>query len=681
MLALAADLELPLLERVKLCAIFSSNLDEFTAVRLSGIGRQVESKIRRRSVDGRTPARTLREARSRIFELQSCQDRLWLDDLQPALAAEGIRVGGVGDCSPRELRALTKRFEREIQPLLTPIAVGVAAPFPYVTSLALNIGLLVRDDGTSEQRFIRVNVPDDVGRFLEVGADGLRVPLEDAILHFIPALVRGVEILGHSTFRVTRDADLSLLTEADDLMEAIETQVAQRRFGDVVRVEIAAQAPQELVDTLVRQLRIASERAYVSEAPLGLGAAMELTDIDRPDLKNKPWRPATRRPFVNRRPAELLARIRHRDILVHHPYDAFDTSVEAFVAAARDSKVAALKGTVYRTGNPSALLSSLVETAEEGKQAVCLVELKARFDERRNIEWSKALERAGVDVVYGVPDLKVHAKLTLLVRRERNGVRRYVHVGTGNYHASHATSYEDLGLFTADEDIAADVAEVFNAVTGRTRPAVFRKLLVGPWFLREGILNEIDSVVRAAKAGEAGRIRIKVNSLVDPEVIDALYDASTAGVVVEIITRGICTLRPGVPGLSERITVRSVLGRFLEHSRIFSFQTTDRTKTWIGSADLMPRNLDRRIEVLMPVEDSRLRSDVAEVLDALLADTRFSWELDQDGGWHRTRPKRHAESVSAQEILMARATKRAKKRAGQHAQSEPTAPIDFILTG
>jgi polyphosphate kinase len=494
-------------------------------------------------------------------------------------------------------------------------------------------------------------------------------------------VVRGVEILGHSTFRVTRDADLSLLTEADDLMEAIETQIAQRRFGDVVRVEIAAEAPQELVDTLVRQLRIAPQRTYVSEAPLGLGAAMELTAVDRPDLKNKPWRPATRRPFVNRRPAELLARIRRRDVLVHHPYDAFDTSVEAFVAAARDSKVAALKGTVYRTGNPSAMLSSLVETAEEGKQAVCLVELKARFDERRNIEWSKALERAGVDVVYGVPDLKVHAKLTLLVRRERNGVRRYVHVGTGNYHASHATSYEDLGLLTADEDIAADVAEVFNAVTGRTRPAVFRKLLVGPWFLREGILNEIDSVVRGAKAGEAGRIRIKVNSLVDPEVIDALYDASAAGVMVEIITRGICTLRPGVPGLSERITVRSVLGRFLEHSRIFSFQTNDRTRTWIGSADLMPRNLDRRIEVLMPVEDSRLRSDVAEVLDALLADTRFSWELDQDGAWHRTRPKRHAGQVSAQEVIMARATKRAKKRAGQHAQSEPPAPPDFILTG
>ena len=669
MLELAEDAGLPLLERVKLCAIVSSNLDEFVAVRLAGIRRQVESKIRRRFVDGLTPSQTFRRVRSRIIELQSRQDRLWLDELRPGLAAAGIRVGGVADCSPRELRALTKRFEREIQPLLTPIAVGVAAPFPYVPSLALNIGLLVRDERTEEQRFIRLNVPHEMGRFAEIGNDGLRVPVEEAIVHFVPSLVGGLEIVGHATFRVTRDADLSLSADAEDLMEAVETQLVQRRFGDVVRVEIGAGAPQELVDTVVRELGIDEDRVYLKEAPLGLGAVMELTTIERPDLKIAPWLPATRRPFVNRRPADLLARIRRRDILVHHPYDAFDTSVEAFVAAARDPKVAALKGTVYRTGDLSATLASLVETAEEGKQAVCLVELQARFDERRNIEWSRALERAGVHVVYGVPDLKVHAKLTLLVRRERDGVRRYVHIGTGNYHATHATSYEDLGLFTADEEIAADVAEVFNAVTGLTRPAVFRKLLVGPWFLRDGILNEIDRVVDGAQGGEPGRIRLKVNSLVDPEVIDALYRASCAGVVVEIVTRGMCMLRPGVPGLSERISVRSVLGRFLEHSRILSFQSGDRTTTWIGSADLMPRNLDRRIEVLVPVEDSRLRSDLAEVLDALLADTRFSWELDADGLWHRTRPKGRTEPVSAQDLLMARASKRAKKRSGPRSPS------------
>jgi polyphosphate kinase len=657
-LALAADAELPLLERAKLCAIVSSNLDEFVAVRLAGVRHQVASGIRRRSADGRTPARTLREMRECIAELQAAQDRLWLDVLQPALLAEGIRVCGVDDCSPRETRLLAKRFEREIEPLLTPIAVGVAAPFPYATSLALNLGLLVRDRSSTEQRFVRVNVPDDLPRFLHVG--NAYVPLEQAILHFLPRLIGATEIRSRSVFRVTRDADLSLTADADDLIEAVEAQVSQRRFGDIVRVEINGDASQELVHRLVRELEVEAAQVYVRDAPLGLDALMEIVATDRPDLKDKPWVAKTRRPFVNKSPAELLARIRRRDILVHHPYDAFDTSVEAFVAAARDAKIAALKGTVYRTGDLSATLTSLAETAKEGKQAVCLVELKARFDERRNIEWSRALERAGVDVVYGSPELKVHAKLALLVRRERNGIRRYVHIGTGNYHASHATSYEDLGLLTADEDIAADVADVFNAVTGLISPTVFRKLLVGPWFLREGILSEIDRVARAAQDGEAGRIRIKVNSLVDPEVIDALYAASSAGATVEIVTRGICTLRPGVSGLSERITVRSVLGRFLEHSRILSFQTGQRTTTWIGSADLMPRNLDRRVEVLVPVEDARLRADVADILDALLADTRFSWKLDSEGAWQRTRPRGRTKPVSAQELLMARVTTRAK---------------------
>jgi polyphosphate kinase len=657
-LALAADAELPLLERVKLCAIFSSNLDEFVGVRLAGIRHQVASGIRRRFADGRTPAQTLKELRERISELQAAQDRLWLEELQPALLADGIRVCGVPDCSPREARVLTKRFEREIEPLLTPIAVGLAAPFPYATTLALNLGLLVRNQSPSEQRFVRVNVPNDLPRFLHVG--DAYVPLEQAVLHFLPRLIGADAIRSRSVFRVTRDVDLSLTADADDLIEAVEAQVSQRRFGDIVRVEINGDASQELVDRLVQELEVEPAQVYVRDAPLGLDALMEIVASDRPDLKDKNWVAKTRRPFVNKSPAELLARIRRRDILVHHPYDAFDTSVEAFVAAARDAKVAALKGTVYRTGDLSATLTSLAETAKEGKQAVCLVELKARFDERRNIEWSRALERAGVDVVYGAPQLKVHAKLALLVRRERNGIRRYVHIGTGNYHASHATSYEDLGLFTADEDIAADVADVFNAVTGLISPTFFRKLLVGPWFLREGILSEIDRVARAARAGEAARIRIKVNSLVDPEVIDALYAASSAGATVEVITRGICVLRPGVPDLSERVTVRSVLGRFLEHSRILSFQTGQRTTTWIGSADLMPRNLDRRVEVMAPVEDARLRTDVADILDALLADTRFSWELDSEGTWQRTRPRGRAKPVSAQEFLMARATKRAK---------------------
>jgi polyphosphate kinase len=660
-LELAADPGVPLLERVKLCGIASSNLDEFFAVRMAGTREQVESRVERPSPDGRTARQTLAEARRRVLALQADQDALWLDVLRPALAAEGIRIVSVAECTPRERRALTKRFDREIAPLLTPIAVGSAAPFPYVSSFALNIAAIVIDAATGERRFVRVNVPDGVPRFVGVGSRGTRVLVEDLVVHFLDDVLGGtVEAL--TVFRVTRDADFALSDDADDLLEAVELQLAQRRFGAVVRLEVGHDAPPDVLDVLTRELQVAPDQVYRRRSPLGLDALLGLASVDRPELRDSSWRPVTRRPFITRSPNSLLTRIRRRDLLVHHPYDAFKTSVEAFVASARDPKVAMLKGTVYRTGDPSRTLSSLVKAAEEGKQAVCLVELTARFDERRNIEWSRALERAGVDVVFGVPHLKVHAKLTLLGRRERGAIRRYVHIGTGNYHAIHATSYEDLGLLTANEEIAADVADVFNAVTGLATPGAFRKLLVGPWFLRDGILHEIEGVARAARMGETARIRIKVNALGDPEIIDALYAASSAGATVEIMTRGICTLRPGVPGLSERITVRSVLGRFLEHSRIFSFQAGEQASTWIGSADLMPRNLDRRVEVLAPIEDSRLRADLGFVLKALLADTRFSWELDSDGVWHRTEPAKGAKPVSAQETLMARAAKRAKTR-------------------
>jgi polyphosphate kinase len=659
-LELAADPGVPLLERVRLCGIVSSNLDEFFAVRVAGLIGDAHSGVSLRSPDGRLPEETLADCRARVLDLKAAQSSLWLDDLRPALAREKIRVLSVDECGPREVSSLQRRFRREIEPLLTPIAVGAAAPFPSVPSLALNVGVLVADDVPGAQGFVRVNVPDAVPRFVPLGR-GSFVLLEDAIVHFLPAVVGEDGILGRAVFRVTRDADFSISRDADDLLEAVETQLQRRRFAEVVRLEVDAEAPEEIVGVLTDELGVSAEKVYRSAAPLGLRALAELAELDRPDLRNPRWRPVTRRPFANRGPTALLAQIRRRDILVHHPYDSFDSSVGEFTEAGRDPKVGALKATVYRTDDSSPTLASLVKAAEEDKQAVCLVELKARFDERRNIEWSRALERAGVDVVYGAPDLKVHAKLALLVRRERGEMRRYVHIGTGNYHASNASNYEDLGLFTADEAIAADVADVFNAVTGRRRPAVFRKLLVGPWFLRDGILHEIGRVTAAARAGEAARIRLKVNSLVDPEAVAALYAASRAGVKVEIVARGICVLRPGVPGLSERITVRSVLGRFLEHSRILSFQAGDGVTTWIGSADLMPRNLDRRVEVLVPIEDARLRAEIGVVLDALLADTRFSWELDADGTWHRVEPKPGEPRVSAQETLMLRATKRAKK--------------------
>jgi polyphosphate kinase len=652
-LELAADETLPLLDRVKFCAIASSNLDEFFAVRMAELEEQVAAAgVARRSPDGRTPAQVLGDARRAIVALQETQDRLWRDALHPALTADGIRICTPSECRPRELRSLAKRFDRDVLPLLTPIAVPADAPLPHLQALNLNVCAIVAS------RLVCISVPQDLPRFLEVGSR-VRVPLEDVIAHSLAALAGGT-VQAHGVIRITRDADVSVDPAAEDLLEALETELRRRRFGQVVRLEVSGDAPVELRDLLPRKLSIGPSHVYETSAPLGLAALLELVALDRRDLKRRRWRPVTPRQFAGGGTA-LLAQIRRRDLLAHHPYDAYDTSVEHFVTASHDSKVAALKATVYRTGKPSRTLSSLVDAAEKGKDAVCLVELRARFDELRNIEWSRALDRAGVHVVYGTPDFKVHAKLCLLVRRERDGVRRYVHVGSGNYHASNASMYEDLSLFTADEEIAADVADLFNAVTGQSSPTVFRKLLVAPWFLREGLLHEINQVAAAADARDAARIRIKVNALVDPEIVDALYAASRAGATVEIITRGICVLRPGVPGLSEGITVRSVLGPFLEHSRILSFRAGDRLSTWIGSPDLMPRNLDRRIEVLAPVEDARLRARISGVLDALLADSRFAWELHADGSWHRVLAAPGDQALSAQELLMKHALARAKK--------------------
>jgi polyphosphate kinase len=657
---LAADAALPLLDRVKLCSIVARNLDEFFAVRVAELVRQVAAGIERRDPDGRTRAQTLHEIRARVEELDAAQCALWRDELQPGLAAEGIPIVGVERCSARERRTLARRFEREVQPLLTPIAVGRTAPFPFPPSRELNVAVLTRD-GRGRPRFVRINVPGDLPRFVEVGESGTRVLLEDAIVHFVPTIA-GTAIFDHAVFRVTRDAELILANDGEPLIDEIEEQLSRRPFGDVVRLEIAEPAPAGVRRLLERELATGGAPVYARPGPLGFAALAEIAAIERPDLKSAPWRPVTRRPFAAGSPADLVREIRRRDVLVHHPYDSFEATVEAFLAAARDPKVAALKATLYRTGNPSATLDSLVRAAAEGKQAVCLVELRARFDEQRNIEWSRALERGHVSVFFGARDMKAHAKLALLVRRERGGLRRYVHIGTGNYHASNASIYEDLSLFTADEDVAADVAELFNAVAARRQPGVFRKLLVAPWSLREGVLGEIRRVTRAAEAAEKAAIRIKVNSLADPQLVEALYAAGSAGVRVDVVTRGICVLRPGAPGLSERISVRSVLGRFLEHSRILTFRAGDRVTAWIGSADLMPRNLDRRVEVFVPVEDSRLRAELSSVLDALMADTRFAWELGADGVWRRCRPGPGEKTVSAQEWLMERAVKRAKKR-------------------
>jgi polyphosphate kinase len=653
-LELAADERLPLLERVKLCSIVSSNLDEFFAVRIAGLQRDLRHPLPGRSPDGRSPSLILAETRRRVLAIEEMQSELWRTELHPLLTSEGMRIASIAECSQRELRTLRQRFDRELGPLLTPIAVGGSAPFPAVQSLALNIAVLTTDPCPAEKQFVRINVPRDVPRFLDVGSHGVRVAVEDVVLHFLPTVLDAA-IESSAVFRVTRDAELSPAADTDDLRHAVEVELLRRRFGRIVRLEIGADAPGEIVEFLRRGLRVGRDDVYKREVPLGLRDLSELAAEERPDLKYASWRPLTRRTFTDPTSPAVLARIRQGDLLVHHPYDSFESSVQAFADCARDADVAAFKATVYRTGPFSPTLASLIATAKEEKEAVGLIELKARFDEHCNIGWARRLQHAGVDVVYGAPDLKVHAKLVLLVRREEGGIRRYVHIGTGNYHVSNASQYEDLSLFTADDDITADVADLFNAMTARTRPSGFRKLLVGPWFLREAIVREIARVTAAAEASENARIRIKVNALVDPEIVDALYAASSAGAEIQIVTRGICVLRPGVRGLSDRITVRSVLGRFLEHSRIFSFQAGDQTKTWIGSADLMPRNLDRRIEVLAPVENPRLQAEIAKIFAALLSDTHASWALHADGRWRRRRPHGGALAVSAQETLMARA--------------------------
>ena len=653
MLALAADPDLPLLERLKLCAIASSNLDEFFAVRIARLLAHVRSGTTVSTPDGRTPAETLADCRDFVLELNSDQASLWVDELRPALAAEKIHLLDVADCRPRELGALARRFRNEIAPLLTPVAAVSGGPFPSAPVLALNVGVAVQDSDAGT-RFIRVNVPSSLPRLVSVGRSSF-VLLEDAVIAFLPELLGDVDITGRAVFRVTRNSDVSIAQDVDDMLEAVESKLLRQRFAEVVRLEVDSAAPAELLDFLRRELVVAEDQVYASDAPLGLRDLRELSQLKRPDLEEARWRPVTRRAFSSGRASALLAQIRRHDILVHHPYDSFDSSVGAFVAAARDPKVGALKATVYRTDRASPTLASLVKAAEEEKQAVGVVELNARFDERRNIEWSKALERAGVDVFFGEPDLKVHAKLTMLARQEHSVTRRYVHIGTGNYHASNASNYEDVGLFTADAEIGADVADLFNAVTARTKPVSFRKLLVGPWFLRDGLMRELDAVTTAARAGDRARIRLKVNAVADPGIIDALYAAAAAGAKVEIVARGICVLRSGFPTRNVRITVRSVLGRFLEHSRLFTFEAGDRTSTWIGSADLMPRNLDRRVEVLAPIESPRLRAEIGDLFDTLLADTRFSWQLEHDGSWSRTAPEPGEPPVSAQEVLMHRA--------------------------
>jgi polyphosphate kinase len=662
-LELAADSSVPLLERVKFCSIFSSNLDEFFMVRVAGLLGQEAAEIAVRSTDGRTPSATLAEIRERVLALTARQSKLWSRELVPALNEAGIAIAQIDECSEKELAQLDRSFDRDIYPVLTPLAVGPGQPFPYISGLSNSLALFVRDEGTGEERFARVKVPEGLPRFFEVGRRAAFIPLESVIAHFLDRLFPQMEVVERAVFRVTRDADFEVSDEADDLLEAVEVELRRRRFGDVVRLEVSGSVSSRMLARLTEGLDVGEQQVYPIRGPLDLADLSQLAALDRPDLKDEPWIPHTPARLASSRGGDgFFSEIRRADVLVHHPYDSFVTTFERFVReAAREPAVVALKTTVYRTSDDSPVVPALIEVAEDGRQSVCLVELKARFDEHRNIEWSRALERAGVHVVYGFPNLKIHAKTTLVVRREGDVLRRYVHIGTGNYHALTARIYEDFGLFTADEEIAADVADLFNYVTGFGRPQAFRKLLVAPFNLRSRLVDEIRIVARAASDGEHARIRLKTNALTDQAIIEELYGAAQAGAEIDVVARSICQLRPGVPGMSESIRVRSILGRFLEHSRFFVFEAGDSVTTFLGSADLMTRNLDHRIEIAVPIQDAKVQAQLAASFDVLLDDST-AWVLQPDGGWKRLRPGKDQNGKGSQDALMRKARARARRR-------------------
>jgi polyphosphate kinase len=664
-LDLASDPDQPLLERVRYCSIVSSVLDEFFMIRVAGLLDQAASGLAVRSIDGRLPAEVLGDIRERVLALIKAQSKLWTGDLCPALAEEGVLIGAVEDLSKRELAALAKRFEREVFPVLTPLGVGPGQPFPFISPLSLSLGMLVRDPDTDEERFARLKVPEGLPRFMRSNHAGPFLPLERVIAHFLPRLFTGMEIEERGVFRVTRDADFEVSDEADDLLEAVQTELRRRRFGDVVRLEISESVSNAMLAQLKEGLQIGDEQVYPVRGLIDMSELAEIANLDRPELKFEPWAGVTRRPFVARDTRSLFSSLRRSAAVVQLPYDSFASSVEAFVAqSARDPQVSALKTTVYRTSDESALAPALITAAEKGKQAVCLVELKARFDEERNIEWSRRLEQAGVHVVLGFPRLKIHAKTTLVVRRDPDGLRRYAHIGTGNYHAVTARLYEDFGLFTADEEITADVADLFNYLTGFEKPQSFRKLLVAPFNLRERLVDEIRSTAAAAKEGAPSSIRIKLNALHDKQIIEELYSASGAGAQIDVVARRICGLRPGVKGMSENVRVRSVLGRFLEHSRFYVFKRGSESRYFLGSADLLPRNLDHRIEVVVPIEARSLQAELDAAFDALLLDTEQAWELQSDGSWPRVGPAKGEPRQSAHFQLMRRARSRERRLAG-----------------
>ena len=655
-LALAADPARPLLERVQFCAIFSGNLDEFFQVRVAGLADQVAAGIEGSSPDGRSAETQVREIHAVVEQLLHELDELWRNDVAPAMAEAGIRVVRWTDLTVGERDELGDIFRSRIFPVLTPLAIDPGHPFPYISDLSLNLAVVLRDPAIDHNLSARVKVPARSPRFLRVGDTDQWIPLEEVIASHLHLLFPGLVVLEHHVFRVTRNADLTVReAEADDLLAAVESELRRRRFGRSVRLEIAATMSSDVRAMLVRELDLGDEDVYPISTLVDLSSLSQLAGLRRPDLSDRVWVGITEPRLVvdPENPRDIFETIRGGDVLVHHPYSSFSRSVIEFIRqAADDPLVLAIKITIYRTSGDSPIIEALIDAAENGKQVAVLVELKARFDERANIEAARHLEQAGVHVAYGLVGYKIHTKVCLVIRDDPDGVRSYCHVGTGNYNPRTARLYEDIGLFTADSDIGEDCTHLFNSLTGYGLSVEYKRLLVAPRTLRGGLVARIENEIELG-----GRIVLKMNSLVDAELIMLLQRASQAGVEIDLIVRGICCLRPGVPGVSDNIRVRSIVGRYLEHSRMFFFANgagVGEPEYLIGSPDLMPRNLDRRVEALVPVTDPLLVERLAEILAVSLADDTLAWTLDAHGVWTRLAGGTVESHVEFQRLALAR---------------------------
>ncbi|MBM7829760.1 polyphosphate kinase [Agromyces cerinus] len=644
-LELAEDPRVPVLERANFLAIFASNLDEFFMVRVAGLKRRIVTGLAVPTNVGRSPLDVLSDISAKAHELQERHAAAYQQLVKPTLAESGIRIITWGELGDVEHEHLRDYFSKQIFPVLMPLAVDPAHPFPYISGLSLNLSVRVRNSRTGRQEFARVKVPQMLPRFVRVDPgesieDARYITLEDLIANHLGDLFPGMEIVEHHVFRVTRNEDVEIEEdETENLIKALEKELLRRRFGPPIRLEITDDMDEVTLGLLVRELDVTEQEVFRLPAPLDLGGLFDLSRLDRPELHYPTHVPTTAlqlQPSDSNLRADVFTAISRQDVLLHHPYESFATSVQAFLEqAAADPDVLAIKQTLYRTSGDSPIVEALIDAAESGKQVLALVEIKARFDEQANISWARKLEKAGVHVVYGLVGLKTHCKLALVIRQEKGGLRHYSHIGTGNYNPKTSRIYEDLGLLTADDQVGKDLTRLFNELSGYAIEKKFKRLLVAPLHLRKGLLKLIAGEIANAEAGRPAGIRIKMNSIVDEAIIDALYRASNAGVPVEVWVRGICSLRPGIPGLSEHITVRSILGRYLEHSRIFSFLNDGDPQVYIGSADMMHRNLDRRVEALVRLADPSHLTEIDALFDLAMAETTSSWWLDGSGEWIR----------------------------------------------